>query len=316
MLDSVKEVFMNAEYPSRARLYSTLSALNCFLFVQRSWKPLLVPDHPHILIRRLPSGVSSFLKVCCFPLSGMEILEKLGFTRGEVRVYTALLEIGESTTGPIVNRARISRSKIYEILHKLAEKGLVSETIKSNTKYFTAHSPKRILTYISEKEAELKSEKESFKELLPKLESLQQEGQEEQEVKAYLGYEGFKTLFHDLDLRCKKKDRYHGFAFPDECYNHTALLRLFSNFHKSRHELGTTTRLLVNVDNPMRKQIASREYYEHHATKYLFPAGVSIMGDCVMIFNFGKIPKAFMIVDKHNAKEFLKQFTAIWESGK
>lgn len=53
----------------------------------------------------------------------LEVLEELGLTKSEIKVYLALLELGQSTTGPVVDKAEIASSKIYEILEKLVNKG-------------------------------------------------------------------------------------------------------------------------------------------------------------------------------------------------
>ena len=74
-----------------------------------------------------------------------KILEEIGLTKGEIRVYLTLLKIGETTTGKIIEEAQISSGKIYEILDKLIKKGLASYVIKDKTKYFNAVSPNRIL---------------------------------------------------------------------------------------------------------------------------------------------------------------------------
>ncbi len=81
-----------------------------------------------------------------------QYLQELGFTAGEERVYLALLRIGHSTTGAIAKEANVSRSKLYEILEKLARKGIVSHYKKNNVAYFSAPPPKRILEYLKEKE--------------------------------------------------------------------------------------------------------------------------------------------------------------------
>ena len=101
-------------------------------------------------------------------------MKQAGFTDGEIRVYTALLEIGESSTGPIIKKSEITGSKVYEILEKLKAKGLVSHVTKEKTKYFQAAPPKRILDYVEQKEQELRQNKEAIKELLPQLEARQQ----------------------------------------------------------------------------------------------------------------------------------------------
>jgi len=61
-------------------------------------------------------------------------LKQIGLTDGEARAYFALLEIGPSTVGPIVARSNIAYSRIYEVLNRLIEKGLVSFVSKEKTK--------------------------------------------------------------------------------------------------------------------------------------------------------------------------------------
>ena len=49
----------------------------------------------------------------------ISLLKEVGLTEGEAKVYLALLELGASTSGPIVKKSRVSRSIIYNILEKL-----------------------------------------------------------------------------------------------------------------------------------------------------------------------------------------------------
>src|SRR3989344_6954322 len=97
------------------------------------------------------------------------ILQEIGFTEGESRVYMALLELGTVTTGPIIKKSGISASKAYEILNRLTEKGFVSHIIKAKTKYFRAADPGRIIDYLDEKEKEIAGKKEEMKKIVPQL---------------------------------------------------------------------------------------------------------------------------------------------------
>jgi len=63
-----------------------------------------------------------------------KILEGIGLTKGEVKVYLTLLKTGETTTGKIIDNSGLSSGKIYEILEKLIKKGLVAYIIKEKTK--------------------------------------------------------------------------------------------------------------------------------------------------------------------------------------
>ena len=60
------------------------------------------------------------------------LLESVGLTKSEAKVYLALLELGSSSKGPIVKRSGVASSKVYELLDKLIAKGLVSIVVKAN----------------------------------------------------------------------------------------------------------------------------------------------------------------------------------------
>ena len=54
-----------------------------------------------------------------------EILQEIGLTKSEINVYLALLELGSSSTGKIVDKSKAASSKIYEILDRLMQKRIV-----------------------------------------------------------------------------------------------------------------------------------------------------------------------------------------------
>ena len=54
-----------------------------------------------------------------------EILEDIGLTQGEIRVYLALLELHTSTAGPIIEKAGLPSSVVYLALNKLLKKEMI-----------------------------------------------------------------------------------------------------------------------------------------------------------------------------------------------
>ena len=93
------------------------------------------------------------------------ILRELGFSEREIKIYLALLSLGQTTVGPIAAKTRMQHSKVYQTLEKLIDKGLVSFVIKSKTRHFEAQDPKHILGFIKEKERR-------FAEILPDLQQM------------------------------------------------------------------------------------------------------------------------------------------------
>src|SRR3989338_1850320 len=115
------------------------------------------------------------------------ILSEIGLTESEIKVYKALLELGDSTRGDIVNKAQIAGSKIYEILERLQEKGLVSVYVQNKIKHFKAANPKQLIIYLEQKQHNLQNVSQQTRQLLPQLLALYKSSNEEQELELYRG---------------------------------------------------------------------------------------------------------------------------------
>ncbi|MBN2736381.1 MAG: TrmB family transcriptional regulator [Spirochaetales bacterium] len=68
----------------------------------------------------------------------IEKLTQLGFSRYESAAYISLLEIGPATAYEAAKNAGLPSSKIYEVLAKLTERGLVLEMHENSRKRYTA----------------------------------------------------------------------------------------------------------------------------------------------------------------------------------
>ena len=133
-----------------------------------------------------------------------EELKRIGFTDGEAKAYLSLLRLGSSTVGPIVKDSRISYSKIYEVLGRLLEKGLISYIVKEKTKYFQAVEPNKLLDFLNNKEKEIAKNKEILKTILPKLEQMKDD-EMLQETEIFIGIKGLKTAYEILLKKHSKK---------------------------------------------------------------------------------------------------------------
>ena len=79
------------------------------------------------------------------------ILEDIGLTQGEIKVYLALLELGETNAGPIKKKLHIQNSVVHLCLNNLIQKGLVSYIEKGKRNFYTAIDPKHLIEFIEEK---------------------------------------------------------------------------------------------------------------------------------------------------------------------
>src|SRR5271157_5738232 len=90
------------------------------------------------------------------------ILEELGLTNAQIKVYLALLELGESTGGPILKNTGLQNSVLYMTLDKLVQKGFASYVQRGKRRHYRPADPKTILNFIEER-------KRRFESILPDL---------------------------------------------------------------------------------------------------------------------------------------------------
>ena len=173
----------------------------------------------------------------------ISILEEIGLTKSEISVYLALLELGSSATGKIVEKSKASSSKIYEILDRLIQKGLASHVIKSGVKYFEAAAPERILDYMNERESHLKEQKKKLKHIIPELDMKQKLSKYKNEATVYRGMKGVETAFYSALKLMKKGDENYVMGIPKRPPH---IDRFFVRFENERAKKGVRLKALFN----------------------------------------------------------------------
>ena len=85
-----------------------------------------------------------------------KILEQLGLSPSEIKVYTYLLRKESSYANKISADTGLNRTNVYEALDRLAAKGLAAYITKNKVKLFEAAPAEHIMALVAEKENELK----------------------------------------------------------------------------------------------------------------------------------------------------------------
>jgi sugar-specific transcriptional regulator TrmB len=249
----------------------------------------------------------------------IEILEKIGLTKSEVQTYLALLDLGSSTTGPIVDKSGAASSKIYEILNRLIRKGLVSYVMKGSTKYFEAASPQRIMAYLKEKEEELIQQEKEIEKLLPQLELKKEMSEYKQEATIYKGMRGLETAFLDSLKLLKKGDVWYVYGVPQR----TDKVNYFMvKWSKERGRRGIKMRIMFDEKAKQELQ-ARRENNPISEIRFMhkdisIPAGINIVKDRTIIFpsETQEQPLIIVIDNKEIADSFRSHFELLWKLAK
>lgn len=81
-----------------------------------------------------------------------EILQQLGFSQNEAKVYLALLELGETPAGNLIKKTGLHRNIVYTELNRLVGRNLAVKVRKKRKLYFAPLDPKKILQDLKAKE--------------------------------------------------------------------------------------------------------------------------------------------------------------------
>jgi len=246
-----------------------------------------------------------------------KILNQLGMADSEIRVYFALLKLEISTVGPIIGEAKVPDSKIYAILEKLKEKGLVSFVIKNNVKHFQASDPKNLIRILNDKEREiLKQKKELEEKIIPQIELRRKLTEEKQEAIVYEYFEGLKSAFNLILDTLNPGEEYQVFMLG-KALEEKRVIRFFRNYHAKRIEKGIKVRLLSQ--NIFKEVINKSHKYEGMKIRFTdqkLPVGVFIFRNHVMTVIWEEKPTAFLIKSRKNYEYYREFFEDLWLASK
>lgn len=245
-----------------------------------------------------------------------EILRKIGLTEGEIKVYIALLELGSSSTGKITKKSGISGSKVYEVLDRLAIKGLIGAITKNGVKYFEASSPTKILEYLEEKKENIEKEKKEILKIMPDL-ILKKQNAPKTEVKVYTGFEGLKTANEDITNSLKKGEEWLSMGLteqPKQWENY------FNKKQVKRAKKGIVHKHILNEKYKSlyqkRKRLKNTEF-RFLSKEFEMPTSTEIYNNKVIIMLIVPTnPMAIMIESKEIAESFRKYFGLLWKIAK
>lgn len=125
-----------------------------------------------------------------------KLLNTLGFTDSEAKIYLTSLEMGPASVQDIAKRGRVSRVTTYAVIESLAARSLMSSVDKGKKKLFVAESPERLVSFVHGRVKEMEATLHEIQESLHDLKLLQRG--EKPVVKLFEGPEALKAIQDDV----------------------------------------------------------------------------------------------------------------------
>jgi HTH-type transcriptional regulator, sugar sensing transcriptional regulator len=245
----------------------------------------------------------------------LKVLKDIGLTDGEIRAYTSLLEIGKSTAGKIIEKSKISPSKIYGVLNRLIEKGLASYIMEGKIKHFKASPPDNVLNYIKRKQNQLQDDAKEFVKVLPLLKSKQKEGVKKFNAEIFEGTRGLLTVFDMSYQQAKRGDTLYAFGYPK--YPSLLFSEYWKEFHRKCDKKGICRKVIYEYDTWHAKKREKRKLSKHRIMpkNVKTPTWVYIFNDKVAIIIITPEQKVcFLIQNKDVADSYITYFNLLWNS--
>jgi len=246
----------------------------------------------------------------------LQALQNYDFTKNEAAVYVALMQLGLSNVGPIAKQSRLHRQMVYEALHALQDRGLVSSVQKNNRQHFQASSPDILIKQFEEKREEAKA-------LVDALFALQSTQGDKIEVATLYGQRGFFDNLKDVVESAKRSDgvmRIIGGAKDTDFYR--VLGDRYPDYVSLLRKSGVKKYLISpeNYSDEFKKKFAMEKgnILKTMTAGLSSPTYTRITSDMVTIEIYSQASDMTIIQIKNAAiaKGYLEHFELLWQQAK
>ena len=242
------------------------------------------------------------------------ILEEIGLSKAEIKTYTALLHLGLTTAGKLAREIDFRKSTVYDCLHRLKEKGLVSSVILKGVSSFQAASPEKLIQFFDERKRKIDQSGEKLQTLLEELQEIHHFSKPAAEAHVFYGIEGFKTIRRDI-LHSKSKELLIlGAIFRED----KVMPAFFEQWNKERIKQKIKLKILAKqktTDTIMKKTKDTEIRFLPDTVHN--PVVINVYGDHVVSLVWKeKYPLCFMIINKEIADAYRTYFDLLWKMTK
>lgn len=237
-----------------------------------------------------------------------DILENLGITKIESKVYLDLVRNGKSFAGEIAKRTHLNRTNLYDILQTLKQKGLIftSENVK---KVFVANPPEILLKKYEENKIKIEN-------IVEQLKKENKSPDEKTKIRIFEGKYHFDEIL-EIILRGKDPIYFYGASNKSPgLFGEEYIQRMHSERIKNKIPMK-----IISFKYPKEKidgvnkipyteikNITEKYFKEDNATMF------AISGDRVFIGTETEPIYLFMIENRLVAKNYISFFNILWEA--
>lgn len=241
-----------------------------------------------------------------------EKLHKIGLTKGESEIYELLIKTGQTKAGILIKQANLASSKVYDVLQKMINKGLVSFVEINGIKNYQATSPKRLIDFLENKKLEINDAQEEIINLIPLIEKQRDLEKEFSNTRMYFGIQGAKIALQELAEESRKEGINYGYGTQDNPFIELIPHDL-NRFFKEEKEYGFETHLIFAQGKKQKQPNARIRYLP---PEFISPVRTMIAGNKIFLVDFIKPITTIIIENKQISNSYKEHFKILWKIAK
>jgi predicted DNA-binding transcriptional regulator len=208
----------------------------------------------------------------------LKLLSNLGLNEREIAVYLAGIQLGPTTIAKLSQHSNLGRTTVYPVIETLTKKGLMTEMYSGWKKCYSAESPSKLRLILEQKKSELD-------ELLPELDELTLNQDDQSLIKIQNGKTQIKKTYYDL-LETKDPKDYLVIA-NRELWESNMGESFTGDFYNKRSKVGFDIKLIY-TDSKIARFDKKNQYNYSHKIKILdssvfFDSNIIITEDTILI---------------------------------
>lgn len=240
-----------------------------------------------------------------------QLLERLGLSPNEAKIYQSLIQYGGNTVSTISLRAKVHRRNVYDSLNRLVEKGLAYRVFSQDgDQMYEAVAPVKLKEIIEEEERLLDRH-------LPSMLQVFRDHRVPQRAYIYKGYEGVKNYLHQILTVGKDIHSIGGKGILAEPQIQSFVKWYSAERKKQKQKHFHLWDAELRDDSPV--PLGTKGRYKFMDARYSTPSTMDIFGDYIATFSGvskGHIEEdvtIFMIVSPRLADTYRTWWQMMWD---
>lgn len=240
----------------------------------------------------------------------INLLEKLGLSQKEARLYLISLETGPATISKLAHKSGVKRGTIYEFLDEMIEKGLLEVIISGKRRLYRGLEPQKLKKIIDR-------QRDILDNLVPDLSLLMLNNPQKPRIKFYEGKEGLLLAYNEI-LDLPDGSEVLGYATFEGIY------KIFSekaigNYIQKRINNKIKQKLIMPTDKYAQSHVEDdkkelRETILIPRKQFFITNEINIYQDKVSIMSLGEEKIAVVMESKQIADTQRAIFNLLWSN--